>query len=239
MSMYDRDWYREAYKEQERKSRSANVSRSTSTGAKPILFILLFAIIMAAIMAAVRLFVNYPTTIGLIGVNIVIFILLQTKKWNTSMLATSYQMTIKEQQSYRLISAAFTQEEPLHLIMNMGSLYNLGVVLEPYMGMKRLLIHYGIIMIVGGLFSCFIHKIKSPYTRSIGASGVICGLLGIYIMIAISFKGLSALASVAPTLLIMALMTALKRIDSIGHFTGLIVGLVCSGIARLSFCFVS
>ena len=176
MSMYDRDWYRESYKEQERK-RSVNVSGSTSTGVKPILFILLFAIIMAAIMAAARLFVNYPTTIGLIGVNIVIFILLQTKKWNTSMLATSYQMTIKEQQFYRLISAAFTQEEPLHLIMNMGSLYNLGVVLEPYMGMKRLLIHYGIIMIVGGLFSCFIHKIKSPYTRSIGASGVICGFL--------------------------------------------------------------
>ena len=171
------------------KSINANVSGSTSAGAKPILFILLFAIIMAAIMAAAGLFVNYPTTIGLIGVNIIIFILLQTKKWNTSMLATSYQMTIKEQQFYRLISAAFTQEEPLHLIMNMGSLYNLGVVLEPYMGMKR--------------------------------------LLGIYIMIAISFKGLSALASVAPTLLIMALMTASKRIDSIGHFTGLIVGLVC------------
>ncbi len=34
--------------------------------------------------------------------------------------------------------------------MNMGSLYNPGVVPEPYMGMKRLLIHYGIIMIFGG-----------------------------------------------------------------------------------------
>ena len=178
MSMYDRDWYREAYKEQEKKNRSARVSsQNSSAGAKPVLFIVLFAIIMAAIMAAARMYVNYPTTIGLIGVNIIIFILLQTKKWNTSMLATSYQMTIKEQQFYRLISAAFTQEEPLHLIMNMGSLYNLGVVLEPYMGMKRLLIHYGIIMIVGGLFSCFIHKIKSPYTRSIGTSGVICGFL--------------------------------------------------------------
>ena len=44
MSMYDRDWYRESYKEQEKKSRSANISGSTSTGAKPILFILFFAI---------------------------------------------------------------------------------------------------------------------------------------------------------------------------------------------------
>lgn len=228
MSMYDRDWYREAYKEQEKKNQSARISsQSTSAEAKPVLFILLFAVIMAAIMAAARLYVNYPTTIGLIGVNIIIFILLQTKKWNTSMLATSYQMTIKEHQFYRLISSAFTQEEPLHLIMNMGSLYNLGVVLEPYLGMKRLLIHYGLIMIFGGLFSSLVHKVKSPYTRSIGASGVICGILGIYIMIAISFKGLSALVSVAPTLLIMCLMTASKKIDSIGHFTGLAVGLVC------------
>ncbi len=228
MSMYDRDWYREAYKEQERRNNSVKRSSgSNRLGMKPVLFIILFALVMAAIMSVARLYVPYPTTIGLIGVNIIIFILLQTKKWNTSMLATSYQLTIEQKGYYRIISSAFTQEEPLHLIMNMGSLYNLGVVLEPYMGMKRLLIHYGIIMIFGGVFSCLIHKIKSPFTRSIGASGVICGLLGIYIMIAISFKGLSALTSVAPTLLIMVLMTASKKIDSIGHFTGFAVGLVC------------
>ncbi|MCR5798722.1 MAG: rhomboid family intramembrane serine protease, partial [Lachnospiraceae bacterium] len=171
MSMYDRDWYREAYKEQEKKNRSGRSSSgSGQAGAKPFLFILLFAVIMAVIMSVAKLYVDFPTTIGLIGVNIIIFILIQTKKWNASMLATSYQMTIKDHQLYRLISAAFTQEEPLHLIMNMGSLYNLGVVLEPYLGMKRLLIHYGLIMIFGGIFSALVHKVKSPFTRSIGAS---------------------------------------------------------------------
>ena len=151
-------------------------------------------VIPLIIMAAARLYVNYPTTIGLIGVNIIIFILLQTKKWNTSMLATSYQMTIKEHQFYRLISSAFTQEEPLHLIMNMGSLYNLGVVLEPYLGMKRLLIHYGLIMILGGLFSSLVHKVKSPYTRSIGASGVICGILALYLYVSTIYNVIELIA---------------------------------------------
>ncbi len=220
MGMYDRDWYREAYTKQEKRERRNKRN-------KPVLFVLLFAFVLAVIIAAAGMYVNFPATIGLIGVNIIIFILLQTKKWDTSMLATSYAMTMEGKQFYRIVSAAFTQQEPLHLIMNMGSLYNLGTVLEPYLGTKLFLFVYGIIMILGGLFSSLIHKIKSPFTRSIGASGVICGLLGIYIMIAISFKGLSAIASVAPTLLIMCLMTASKKIDSIGHFTGLAAGLVC------------
>ncbi|MCR5053698.1 MAG: rhomboid family intramembrane serine protease, partial [Lachnospiraceae bacterium] len=227
MSMYDRDWYREAYKEQKRRTSSGRSGGSNKTGMEPFVFILLFIIVMGSITFVARMYTDFPSTIGLIAVNIIIFILLQTKKWDTSMLAKSYKMTIEGKQFYRIISSAFTQQEPLHLIMNMGSLYNLGEVLEPVLGMKTFLICYGVIMIVGGILSCFIHKAKSPFTRSIGASGVICGLLGIYIAIAFSYGGLAALRSVAPSLLIMALMTASKKIDSIGHFTGLAVGLVC------------
>ena len=77
MSMYDRDWYREAYKEQERRNNSVKRSSgSNRLGMKPELFIILFALVMAAIMSVARLYVPYPTTIGLIGVNIIIFILL-------------------------------------------------------------------------------------------------------------------------------------------------------------------
>ena len=228
MSMYDRDWYREAYKEQDRRNSYAQRNaRNKPSGKEPFVYILLFLIVMGVITYVARIFVNYPATIGLICVNIIIFILLKLNKWNTSMLSTSYEMTIGNKQFYRIISSAFTQEEPLHLIMNMGSLYNLGEVLEPVLGMKMFLLYYGVIMIIGGLLSTFIHKMKSPFTRSIGASGVICGLLGIYIAIAFSYGGLIALKSVAPSLLIMALMTASKKIDSIGHFTGLAVGLIC------------
>ena len=112
MGMYDRDWYREAYREQERRNSSGRRGGGSSSGMRPVLFIALFAIVMAVITAAAGVYVNYPATIGLIGVNIIIFILLQTKKWDTSMLATSYAMTIEGKQYYRIISAAFTLTIP-------------------------------------------------------------------------------------------------------------------------------
>ncbi len=68
MSMYDRDWYREAYREQERRNNSVKRSSGNNRmGMKPALFILLFAFVIAAIMSVARLYVPYPTTIGLIG----------------------------------------------------------------------------------------------------------------------------------------------------------------------------
>ena len=83
------------------------------------------------------------------------------------------------------------------------------------------------IMLIGGFLSARLHKKGSPFTYSIGASGVICGLLGIYMVIAFSVLGLQGVSSVIPTIVILIAMTTSKKIDSIGHFTGLAVGLIC------------
>ena len=77
------------------------------------------------------------------------------------------------------------------------------------------------------MLSARLHKKGSPFTYSIGASGVICGLLGIYIIIAYSVFGFGGIRSLIPTIVLLIAMTASKRIDSIGHFTGLLVGIIC------------
>ena len=82
-------------------------------------------------------------------------------------------------------------------------------------------------MISGGLVSARLHKKGSPFTLSIGASGVICGLLGIYMVIAYSVFGFGGLKSLIPTIVLLAAMTTSKKIDSIGHFTGLEAGIIC------------
>ena len=47
MSMYDRDWYREAYKEKERRNNSGKRSGGSSpAGMVPFVFILLFIIVI-------------------------------------------------------------------------------------------------------------------------------------------------------------------------------------------------
>ena len=49
----------------------------------------------------------------------------------------------------------------------------------------------------------------------------------------VAIYGLSGIRSVLPTMAILLLMTASKRIDSIGHFSGLAVGIAC-GIVLLN-----
>ena len=175
----------------------------------------------------------YPVTYGIMAVNIIIFILINLKVLNVSKLGSSYMTSIQEKQYYRIVTAAFTQQEFLHLACNMYSLYNIGRVLEHALKSELYAICYAVIMIAGGLISAMIHKKTSPFVLCIGASGVICGLLGIYVVIAYSVMGFSAIRSMAPTFVILALMTTSKKIDSIGHFAGLAVGIIC-GLAIIN-----
>ncbi len=179
------------------------------------------------------MFFNSPATFVIIGINIIIFALVNLKALEVKTLGSSYVETIQNRQYYRVVSSAFTQREVMHLACNMYSLYNIGTVLERALSPIIYSVCYMVIMLIGGLLSARLHKKGSPFTYSIGASGVICGLLGIYMVIAFSVLGLQGVRSVLPTIVILVAMTASKRIDSIGHFTGLAVGLIC-GIVLIS-----
>ena len=172
-------------------------------------------------------FTRYPVTFAIIGINIIIFLLINTRKLYVKDLGSSYMQTLQQKQYYRIVTSAFTQAEFLHLLFNMYSLYNIGGVLERALGRVVYLACYGIIMILEGAISARIHKKKTPFTLSIGASGVICGLLGIYMVIAYSVMGFEGIRSLIPTIGILIFMTTSKKIDSIGHFTGLAVGIIC------------
>ena len=76
------------------------------------------------------IFLNSPATIFIIGINIIIFALVNLRAFDVKMLGSSYMDTIQNRQYYRIVSSAFTQKEVLHLACNMYSLYNIGTVLE-------------------------------------------------------------------------------------------------------------
>lgn len=170
---------------------------------------------------------HYPVTAGIILINILVFVLVNLKAIGVDKLGSSYMETIQNRQLYRVVSSAFTQKEIMHLVCNMYSLYNIGRTLEYALRSGLYAICYVVIMVAGGLLSARLHKKGSPFTYSIGASGVICGLLGIYIVIAYSVFGFGGIRSLIPTIILLVAMTASKRIDSIGHFTGLMVGIIC------------
>ncbi|MBE5842734.1 MAG: rhomboid family intramembrane serine protease [Butyrivibrio sp.] len=171
-------------------------------------------------------FVQYPVTYSIIGVNVLIFILINLRILDVGKLGSSYMTSLQEKQFYRIITSAFTQKEFLHLACNMYSLYNIGQILEYALKPQLFGACYAGILLVGGTLSARIHKKSSPFTLCIGASGVLCGLFGIYMVIAYSVWGFSGIRSVLPTMFLLLVMTASKKIDSIGHFTGLAVGII-------------
>lgn len=168
-----------------------------------------------------------PITIALIVINGFIFLLIKLGKLNIYRLGMSYIMTNRKKEYYRIITSAFTHEDPVHILCNMYSMYNIGSALEPALGPKIFAIVYIIVLLGGGGLSYLIHRKIHPNALCIGASGTICGLLGVYSAIIIKIYGIAGIRSVLPTIIILVLMTASKKIDSIGHFSGLAAGLVC------------
>lgn len=242
MSLDDRDWYRDAIKRQDDKQ----IRTSTAGMDKTLLFtdysvgnvkavgiMALFFIFFTAITYVAEHYVYYPATIGLISVNIMIFALVNIHKMSVKQLGVSCALVKKYKQYYRIISSEFTHENAMHIVCNMYSLYNIGSVLERILGTELYTAAYFFIAIAGGILSFIIHRKYQPYVISIGASGIICGLLGVYIAIAFHFTGFRALLSVAQSIVLLILMVFSRHIDSIGHFSGLATGII-TGVAVVS-----
>lgn len=172
-----------------------------------------------------------PVTSIIIAANILVFILIHTNILNYKALGSSYDVTISNHQYYRIITCAFTQYTISHLLCNMLSLYQLGKNIETKFGSTKFAIIYAILVIACGITSLLIHKITgSTSILSIGASGVICGLLAIIIVESVKMHGFEALSSYLTSILILLYMTFDKRIDSIAHFTGFGYGIILAFI---------
>lgn len=210
------------------------MNNSESKTPKILIIILVIVLALSAILYVLKTSFRIPITLGLMAANILVFVFIKTGKLSVGKLGTSYYDTIRGKQLYRIYTSAFTHREVWHIVTNMISLFNLGSILEPFLGSVRFLILYGIIATVGGFVSALFHSRKDPSVLSIGASGVLCGLLGMYITFVFTFRGLSGLIGIIPTMAILILQVFSKRIDSIAHFTGLAVGIVCGIVIMIT-----
>jgi membrane associated rhomboid family serine protease len=82
---------------------------------------------------------------------------------------------LKAGEVWRLLTYAFLHSTagPMHLLVNMLSLFSLGGFLEPILGKRRLGLLYFTTAVIGGLAS-----VLSGHAKSVGASGAVWGLLG-------------------------------------------------------------
>lgn len=189
-------------------------------------------VIMAIIflVPAVTIFKDFTT--ALMIVNVIIYF---KTKFNIFHFSNSYNKTIAEGNYCRLLTSGFTHANFLHLLCNLYSINSIVPFLEEVYNKYMIMIAYFAIMIIGAYLSCRVRGNLRDYSASsVGASGAICGLFGVVLLLHVDIYGLQGITSFAPTLILLFIMSFNKNIDSYGHFIGLILGLFAGALLNLS-----
>jgi membrane associated rhomboid family serine protease len=123
---------------------------------------------------------------------------------------------------WRLVSAAFLHYGPIHIALNMFSLYYAGSILEAVIGRWRFLLLYMVSGLAGSAGAIF----WSPNSLTVGASGAIFGVLGG--LLVLERRGhLATGGQVLGLIVINLLFTfAVPGISRGGHIGGLIAGIL-------------
>ena len=125
---------------------------------------------------------------------------------------------------WRLLTAAFLHYGPIHLAMNMFSLWILGGPLEAWIGRGRFLMVY----LVSGLAGSAGALLLSPHSATVGASGAIFGVIGAVVLL--ERQGTMVFGGSAVGLLVVNLVFTFAFASFIsvgGHLGGLTGGILC------------
>lgn len=140
---------------------------------------------------------------------------------------------------WRLLTFMFTHGSIYHLSSNMLALYAVGQHLEKRLGGLYFLLAYLFCGFFGEIAALCFNLFIGKYSSSVGASGAIFGLFGIYIVMSL----LGFFYRIRPFQLILFMLLNLlngfsdESVDLTGHITGfitgLLLGLIISGILLL------
>lgn len=160
-------------------------------------------------------------TLGLVSLNLAIWLLQIIPGSNlTSQLAFVPLSVYTE--PWRMITAGFAHSEsnPLHVLLNMYSLYIFGSILEPMLGRLRFLAVW-LISVFGS--SVAVMYLNTPDTWVIGASGGVFGLMAAYFVVlrAVGERSQSLLGLIAINLVFGFIMPG---VSWQAHLGGLFAG---------------
>ena len=136
-------------------------------------------------------------------------------------------------QPWRLLTSLFVHGGATHLLLNMVSLWLLGLMLEQRVGAGRLLAVYLASGLAASLATVWYH---TGGINSTGASGAIFGLYGFMLVLLLSKKMVldkfdrRAMLGLVMYLILSNLLSGLTgNIDNIAHLGGLLMGLLVAG----------
>lgn len=142
-------------------------------------------------------------------------------KWGAN-----YRPSILEGEYWRLFTSMFLHGGVMHVLMNCYGLFLGGMFLEPVLGRGRYIISY----LITGVFASAVSLVWHEATVSVGASGAIFGIYGIFMALLTTnffnkaFKSTFFIA-IGVFILISLLMGFQGNIDNAAHIGGLISGM--------------
>jgi membrane associated rhomboid family serine protease len=127
-------------------------------------------------------------------------------------------------QYWRIVTSGFLHDGIFHILVNMLSLYFVGMALEPGIGRVNFALVYGVSLLAGS----FGALLFTPLSPTIGASGAIFGIFGALIVVARA-RGISIWQSGLGFVLVLNLVlsVSVSGISLGGHLGGLVAGLIC------------
>lgn len=184
----------------------------------------------------VKIFKEYPVTMILIAINVIVFIITAILSKNIIDINTlvlvecgaKVNYLINKGQIFRLLTAAFLHGGIVHILFNMYSLYIVGTVVEKIYGWKK----YITIYILSALTSSLLSYILAPMTISVGASGAIFGILGAFLYFAIKERKHLQRGILGNIIAVIVLNLYIgftsTSIDNLGHIGGFLGGFILS-----------
>lgn len=185
--------------------------------------------------------INYGFTIVLISLNVIVFGWLAIQQGSVMMNSGADVLAILHAganlnpftvggEPWRIISSMFLHIGVVHLFVNMYSLYFLGSILEPRIGVSRFLLLY----FFCGTAAAIASLIFNVYTISAGASGALFGLYGYLLGAEVigSYNDRQRLLTVLVNFIIFigvsAFFITLFPVDLAGHIGGCVAGFAMS-----------
>ena len=136
---------------------------------------------------------------------------------------------------WRLVTGTFLHIDVLHIAMNMLSLWSVATYLERVLGKSKTFALYAALGITGSLTSYAHYELTTGAGSSAGASGAICGLIGVAIGFSLRKRNvarhlLGHYLGWGAWIVIIALGS--WRIDNWGHFGGAVPGVLVGLLVR-------
>jgi membrane associated rhomboid family serine protease len=143
--------------------------------------------------------------------------------WYAGMFTSAFAM-----EPWRMLTSAFLHSlgNPLHILLNLFTLWMMGRILEPVLGWARFLALY-LVSAFGG--SVAVLWLSAPNVPVVGASGAVYGLFAaLFIVMRRTGGNVSSIVALIAVNLVVSFMGS--NISWQGHVGGLVAGAACAAV---------